>query len=249
MSEEQMNENIQPESAPASEAPSPEAAPAPQVDTSIYDTQIQQQNDLISQQSQQLQQLQDQFASNPLFQAMQSLNVQQKEPTNPFEQDLGLQNLPDAAKYTYEQQVQSNQKLQQLEAQVQQMAQEKAAIEYQSTLSDLRNQWTGIYGSPEGDSSDEAIDNAIWKSIESDPVLSAQANQALSEQGYLTTDFLAKVSQKMDSDIAANIKDPSKREAFLKNLVQQELQRKDLQNQSMISSNIETNDSGKKTDN
>ena len=253
MSEEQMNENIQPEST-TQEASSQEVAqetPQQQVSQPQLDTQqVQQQAAQIAQQT-----LESQIANNPLlqqFSQFQEFSQQQQQPSNPFDQELGLQNLPGAAKYAYEQGQQTSSRVEALEAQVQQIAQEKAALEYQNTLSGLRNQWTGIYGVPEGtDSSkvDEVIDNAIWKSIESDPMLAAQANAALSEQGYLSTDFLNQVGQKMKNDVAENILDPTKRDSFLKNLVQQELVRKDLQNQSMISSNIETSDSGKKTDN
>ena len=253
MSEEQANQNITQDSAPA-EAPASEA-PAPAAETSApdfsqYEQQIQAQNQQIAQQSQQLQEFQDQFLNNPLMQAFQQAS-QPQQPTNPFEQELGLQNLPDATKYAYQQNVQTSERVQQLEEQLGAMQQERMAMEYQNTLSGLRDQWKGIYGSPDGETPEkvnEAIDNAIWKSIESDPMLAAQANQALSEQGYLDNNFLKKVEQKMDSDIAAAIKDPNKREGFLKTLVQQELRRKDLQNQSMLSSNIETSDSGKKTD-
>lgn len=175
------------------------------------------------------------------YQDYENYKNKQAEPANPFEQGLNLANVTDAAKYTYENLTAQEKKLLELEQKAQYLETREAQRDYEASMNQLVTSWEDSY------SDEESLNNAIVEAVPYlPPQLQQQWQAANNGQGFLDANFIANLDQAMKSLWVHKLRDPSS--GALDALLQQQAQRKALQDQSMLSSNAQTSDSGKQTD-
>lgn len=182
--------------------------------------------------------------NNPQFQQymqyQEFLRSQQENEVSPFDQELGLENITDAAKHLYDQSGQTNERLSEYEQKLQFLEAKEAQRDYEAAMETFTTSWEDQYAD------EESFNNAIKAVITSNPTLSQQFQQAQQTGVPLNADFIAQLNDSMSIHLANQLRDPNS--GALQALVEQQAKRKALQNQSMLSSNTQTTDSGKTQD-
>lgn len=176
------------------------------------------------------------------YQDYENFKNKSAEPINPFDSELNLANVTDATKHLHGQLTADQQKYQQQNEQLQHLMNKEAQRDYEVGMTQLTNYWEDKY------SDEESFGNAINEAV---PFLPAQLQQqwvnANNGTGSLDAQFLGNLDQAMKNLWISKLDDPTS--GALDALLSQQAQQKALQDQSMLSSNTQTNDSGKQTDN
>tara|TARA_R110000823_G_scaffold217636_2_gene346961 strand:+ start:261 stop:980 length:720 start_codon:yes stop_codon:yes gene_type:complete len=176
------------------------------------------------------------------YQDYEKFKNQEVKAPNPFDSEIGLGNITDATQHLYGQLTADQQKMHEYNEKVSRLEAKEAARDYEVCLDQLTNYWEDKY-----DNEDSFI-NAINEAVPYLPRnLQQQFAAATSKQGYLDSNFIANLDQAMKNLWIYKLDDPSS--GALDSLLAQKAQRKALQDQSMLSSNSQTSDSGKQTDN
>jgi hypothetical protein len=186
---------------------------------------------------------QEALRSDPSFQQFEKLkevfNPQQKQ-VNPFDAELGLYNVTEAAQYLNQGLTQQERELLAVKQDIAAFKQEKAVRDYESAMETFTTHWEDSYAD------EESFNGAIAQAIQLDPNLARQYQAAQQGVGTLDANFIANLNQTMNNLWVAKLKDPSS--GALDTLIKQAQQRKMLQDQSMLSSNAQTTDAGRSTD-
>ena len=232
MSAEDINnipESTASESAPASSQPAAATPAAAQSTPAITQAQMNQM-------------AQEALNGNQLFQQFQKFNQfsnQEQKPKSPFEQGIGFENITDAAQFLHQEQAAAQRELAEVRQETQYIKQYQAQEQFDKRLNALSGYWSDKYDG------DESFQNAAMEAINMNPRL-AQKYQEAERAGGLTADFVADLHQSMVNLWQFKLDDPNS--GVLDSLVKQAAKRKALQNQSMLSSNTQTTDSGKTHD-
>lgn len=174
------------------------------------------------------------------FQQYQNFLNSNKEESNPFSAELGLGNLPDAAKYLYENLGTTQQKLQEFEQKAAYLEAKEAQRDYEAATNQFNEYWTSRY------TDQESFNNAFMEAISRVPELKTKFETA-KKQGYgLDANFIAHTHQAMANLWLSKLDDPNS--GVLDALIAEHSKKKALKDQSMLSSNSQTTDSGRTQD-
>lgn len=186
---------------------------------------------------------QEALKSDPSFQQFQKLkevfNPQQKQ-ASPFDTELGLYNVTDAAQYLHQGLTAQERELLAVKQDIETFKQEKAVRDYESAMETFTTHWEDSYAD------EESFNGAIAQAIQLNPVLAQKFQAAQNGSGSLDANFIADLNQTMNNLWVQKLKDPSS--GALDILIKQAQQKKMLQDQSMLSSNAQTTDAGRSTD-
>lgn len=177
------------------------------------------------------------------FQQYQAFLKSQNETNvnNPFEGDLNLSNIDEAAKFTYQKTTAQEEILTRQQQEIEQLKLDKAQRDYESAYDNFTTYWEDKYPN------EESMINAINAALPFLPKeLQGEYQKAINGEGYLTANFLANLDQAMKNKWIAELDNPES--GVLDALLAERAKRKSLQDQSMLSSNAQTSDSGKRTD-
>jgi hypothetical protein len=146
---------------------------------------------------------------------------QQQEP-NLFEGDLGLGELPDAAKMLYHENLE-------MKAQMRELMAEKQQRDYNNSLESFKTNLTGIL------SDEKVLEAEMTAVIQNSPELAKMYTDAVQGRGSLDAKFLDTLQKEMSWRIVSSLNDPNS--GILDSLVEKASRKDALRDQSMISSN------------
>ena len=183
-------------------------------------------------------------ASDPRFQKLEQLEQlfsPQQEEVNPFTGELGFEQFPEAAQYLNNNQNVHNQQLQEQAEQIAYLKQREAQRDFESAMNNFTTYWEEKY------TEEQSLVNAINESLPYlAPDLQQQYQAAVNGDGYLDANFMANLDQAMKNKWISQLDDPNS--GALDALLKEAAKKKALQDRSMLSSNTQTTDTGKKQD-